>query len=256
VGGSEVTAPILSMLHHKHGHVRLSAIEALGTLGIASAVEPLRSLLSDPLWDVRRAAAETLGRLKDTRGIEALTRTLSDGDADVREAAAIALGNLGERSAIRPLVLALKDSTSGVRRIAAAALSRIDENWSSSPEARAAAEELKSALYDRDSDVRHFVGQLLVGLGTVEPEAAPAPGGAQVSAASMEKRRNLAVSLFLAILCDADRDLRQAAAESLGRLGERRAEPDLIRAMRDPDPDVRSAAEQALQAVAVARVPV
>jgi HEAT repeat protein len=69
----------------------------------------------------------------------------------------------------------------------------------------------------------------------------------------MEKRRKLAVSLFLAILCDPDRDLRQAAAEALGRLGERRAEPALARTLRDPDAVVRSAAEQALQALAEAR---
>jgi HEAT repeat protein len=69
----------------------------------------------------------------------------------------------------------------------------------------------------------------------------------------MEKRRKLAVSLFLAILCDPDRDLRQAAAEALGRLGERRAESGLVRARRDPDADVRSAVERALQALVGAR---
>jgi HEAT repeat protein len=54
------------------------------------------------------------------------------------------------------------------------------------------------------------------------------------------------VTLFLAILCDADRDLRQAAALALGNLGESRAVSALIRALADPDPSVRSAVEQAL----------
>jgi HEAT repeat protein len=241
------------MLHHKNGPVRLSAVEALSHLGVAAAAEPLRSLLNDPMWDVRRAAVETLGRLKDDRAVDALTRTLADKDADVREATAIALGGLSDRRAIGPLVLALKDSTSGVRRIAAAALSRIDENWSASPEARAAVEELKPALYDRDPDVRHFVGQLLVSLGAAEPESAPETTEADMSATTQEKRRKLAVSLFLAILCDPDRDLRQAAAEALGRLGERRAESALARTLRDPDAVVRLAAERALQGLAGAR---
>ena len=249
VGGLEASEPIIGMLHHKNGHVRLAAVEALGSLGVAAAATPLRALLDDPLWDVRRSAVETLGRLKDKKAVEALARTLADNDADVREATAIALGGLSDRRAIGPLVLALKDATSGVRRIAAAALSRIDENWSTSAEARAAVEELKPALYDRDPDVRHFVGQLLVGLGAVEPEASPEPAAAELSASALEKRRKLAVSLFLAILCDPDRDLRQAAAEALGRLGERRAEPALARAMRDPDAVVRSAAGQALHAL-------
>jgi len=114
-------------------------------------------------------------------------------------------------------------------------------------------EDLKPALYDRDPDVRHFVGQLLVSLGAMEPDATPAAEAGQDSVASMEKRRKLASSLFLAILCDSDRDLRQAAAEALGRLGERRAESGLVRALRDSDADVRSAAERALQALAGAR---
>jgi HEAT repeat protein len=243
VGGPEASEPILAMLHHKNGHVRLAAVEAL-----------LRALLEDPMWDVRRAAVETLGRLKDKKAVDPLTRTLADNDADVREATAIALGGLSDHRAIGPLVLALRDSTSGVRRIAAAALSRIDENWSATPEARAAAEELKPALYDRDPEVRHCVEQLLVSLGAMEPEASSEAAIVEVSASSIEKRRKLAVSLFLAILCDADRDLRHAAADALGRLGERRAESALMRTLRDPDTLVRTAAEQALQALAAPRV--
>ena len=111
-------------------------------------------------------------------------------------------------------------------------------------------EELKSGLYDRDPDVRHFVGQLLVSLGAAEPEAAAEPAANEVSASAVEKRRKLAVSLFLAILCDPDSDLRHAAADALGRLGERRAASALERAVRDPDVAVRSAAERALQALA------
>lgn len=249
VGGVEVTRPLIEMLRHKNGHVRLSAVEALGKLGVTEAAEPLRALLADPLWDVRRAVVETLGRLKDSYAVEALTRTLADKDEDVREATAITLGGLSDRRAIGPLVLALKDSTSSVRRIAAAALSRIDENWSASPEAQAAVEDLKPGLYDRDPDVRRFVGQLLVSLGAAEPEAASDNASGELSASTLEKRRKLAVSLFLAILCDRDRDLRQAAADALGRLGEHRAEPALARALRDPDRGVRSAAERALQAI-------
>jgi HEAT repeat protein len=254
VGGLEAGEPIIGMLHHKNGHVRLSAVEALGSLEAPGAADALRALLSDPMWDVRLAAVETLGRLKDDRAVDALTRALTDKDADVREATATALGGMSDRRAIGPLVLALKDSTSSVRRIAAGALSRIDENWSASPEAHAAVEDLKSALYDRDPDVRHFVGQLLVSLGAVEPEAPAEPAASEVSASAVEKRRKLAVSLFLAILCDADRDLRHAAAEALGRLGERRAESALTRALRDPDAGVRSAAERGLQVLAGARV--
>jgi len=254
VGGEQASEPLIGMLQHKNGQVRVAAVEALGSLGVAAAAAPLRALLSDPVWEVRRTAVETLVRLKDEGAVELLTRALADKDSDVREATASALGALSDRRAIGPLVLALKDSTSGVRRIAAAALSRIDENWSASAEARAAVEELKPALYDRDPDVRYFVGQLLVSLGAAEPELTRDTGAEAVSASALEKRRKLAVSLFLAILCDPDRDLRQAAAVALGRLGELRAEPALARTLQDPDATVRSAAERALQLLTAARL--
>jgi HEAT repeat protein len=254
VGSLEASQPIMGMLRHKNGKVRLAAVEALASLGVTSATEPLRALISDPLWDVRRATVETLGRLKDHQAVEALIGTLADQDADVREATAMALGSISDRRAIGPLVLALKDSTSSVRRIVAGALSRIDENWSVSPEARAAVEELRPALYDRDPDVRYLVSQLLISLGAVEPETPVEEAPSELSVSAMEKRRKLAVSLFLAILCDADSDLRQAAAEALGRLGERRAEAALMRALRDPETAVRSAAERGLRELAGAQL--
>jgi HEAT repeat protein len=259
MGGSKVIEPITNMLHHRNGQVRLAAVEAFANLGKAAPAEPLRGLLADPVWDVRRMAAEILGRLRDPGAVESLTKALTDSDADVREASAMALGNLGDRRAIGPLVMTLKDSASGVRRIAAAALARIDEDWSISTEAQAAVEKLRPALNDSDPDVRYFVGQLLHDLGATKPESAPAaaapasPSPARfaaepddVSWSSLEKRRKLAVSLFLAILCDADRDLRLAAAESLGRIGDRRAESALVRALQDEDEGVRTAVQQAL----------
>jgi len=245
LGGSQALSGLIGMLRHQNSQVRATAVEALGRLREESAVGALGPLLNDPVWEVRRETAEALGRIGDDRAVEVLSGALKDEDADVREASAIALGNLGDRRAIGPLVLALRDSTSGVRRIAAAALSRIDCDWGGSPEARAVVNELKSALQDEDSNVRHFVGQLLVGLGIMEPEAAP---GAEVAAlSSPAKRRKLAASLFGAMLCDPDRDLRQAAAEALGRLGDDRAKSALLRAQTDEDAGVRAAAEQALE---------
>jgi HEAT repeat protein len=61
------------------------------------------------------------------------------------------------------------------------------------------------------------------------------------------------VGLFLALLSDADRDLRQAAANALGQLGDGRAESGLSRALGDDDLDVRSACEHALKALQTAR---
>jgi HEAT repeat protein len=148
----------------------------------------------------------------------------------------------------------LKDPTSGVRRIAAAALSRIDENWSMTPEAQGAVEQLKAELHGRDSEVRNFVSKLLVSLGAIEPTsehaiAALTENGASASA----KRKKLAVRLFISVLGDADSDLRLAAAESLGRLGDSHAQSALSRALTDSEAIVREAVEAALKQVHVGR---
>jgi HEAT repeat protein len=255
VGGSQLVQPLLPMLRHQNNQVRAAAVEALGDLRAPEALEPIRHALTDTAWEVRRSAAETLGLLDDSGSVEALTKALNDTDDDVRETAALALGRLRAPSAIGALVTALKDSTSGVRRIAAASLSRIDEHWANSTQAQAAFEKLKPALEDEDAEVRHFVGHLLTGVGAViSPAPTDDPSSPKPSVDATEDRRHkLAVSLFLAILCDANRDLRQAAAEALGRLADRRAEAALVRALGDNDPGVHEAAEQALKLVTTTR---
>ncbi len=251
-GDAQICDTIVGMLRHNDGHVRTVTVEALARLGGARVVDTLKPMLRDPVWDVRRATAAALGKIKDSRAVEALTEVLSDDDADVRETTAIALGSLRDRRAIGPLVKALADSTSGVRRIAAAALSRIDEDWSSTPEAQTAVQELRSSLQEQDSEVRYTVGKLLTSLGVHTPETdVLLPNETPTS--TPEKRRKLAASLLLVTLCDTDPILRQAAVESLGHLGEQRAEPALQRALRDTDVGVRLAAERALEELAQAK---
>jgi HEAT repeat protein len=63
------------------------------------------------------------------------------------------------------------------------------------------------------------------------------------------KRRRMATNLFIALLEDRDRDIRQAAAEALGHLGGERAKQALSRAVSDPDGDVAAATQMALQVV-------
>ena len=247
VGGSDAVAALLPCLRHSHAQVRAEAVRALGLLGATEASIPISLMLDDKEWEVRRAAATALGKLNHPETLERLAQVLDDPDGDVREAAAVALGKTGDRRAVGPLVMALKDEAGGVRRIAAAGLARIDRDWVSLPETRAAAEKLKLAIQDAEPAVRFFVAQLLVNLGEMAPEALQSFSPEEQLASPAIKRKRMGANIFIALLQDRDRDIRQAAAEALGTLGGERAKQALKRATGDPDGDVAAAAQMALQ---------
>lgn len=75
--------------------MRKAAIEALGKLGEAGAVEPLMAALKSPAVDVRKSAAEALGQIGDRRAAEPLKVAFEDRDSNLRRAATDALVALG-----------------------------------------------------------------------------------------------------------------------------------------------------------------
>jgi HEAT repeat protein len=249
VGGKDAVEALTACLSSDVVQLRGSAVSALGKLGAAEATGLICKMLQDKEWEVRREAAEALGKLGNLEGLEPLAKALEDIDADVRETAAMAMGRIGNRRAVTPLVLALKDEVASVRRIAAASLSRIDPDWVSLPETRSAAEPLKLAIQDAEPAVRFFVAQLLVNLGEMSPDAIAGFAPEDQLASPAVKRRRMATNLFVAMLEDRDRDIRQAAAEALGRLGGDRARQALTRAAGDMDGDVAAATQMALQAL-------
>jgi HEAT repeat protein len=249
VGGSEAVIALIPCLRNNHTQIRAEAARALGILGATEASMPIAQMLQDKEWEVRREAATALGKLNNPETLELLAKALDDMDADVREATALALSKTRDRRAVAPLVLALKDESASVRRIAAAGLSRIDPDWISLPETRAAAEKLKLAIQDAEPAVRFFVAQLLVNLGEMSPEALLGFSPEDQMASPATKRRRMATNIFIALLEDRDRDIRQGAAEALGRLGGERANQALLRATGDPDGDVAAATQMALQAI-------
>jgi HEAT repeat protein len=249
VGGKEAVEALTGCLTSNLTQLRAGAVQSLGRLGAAEATGLICKMLLDKDWDVRKEAASALGKLNNLEALDPLTKVLDDVDSDVREAATLALGKIGSRRAVGPLVLALKDEVTSVRRIAAASLSRIDPDWVSLPETRSAAEHLKVAIQDAEPAVRFFVAQLLVNLGELAPDAVAGMAPEDQIASPAIKRRRTATNLFIAMLEDRDRDVRQAAAEALGRLGGDRAKQALTRAGNDPDGDVAAATQMALQAL-------
>jgi HEAT repeat protein len=219
------------------------AAEALGPLGDPRAVEPLVKALGDRNWEVREAAVLALGHYRDARAVDPIVALLSDPDREVREAAARVLEQIGDPRAVGPLVLTLKDAEDTVRQAAGRALTALDPNWESSDAARAVVPQLKAALKDKEYWVRQSAASVLAKIG----ELRPTESDTAMLAQPIYYRRQAAIELLVNTLGDFDRELRIAAAEALGRLGQQVALHPLAQALRDDDVGVRTAAAQALE---------
>jgi len=232
------------MLKHDDHRIRTAAIEAVARFDAQNQAAALRDMLRDTMWDVRCAAADALAKVKDPATVEALAAVLNDQSTDVRTAAAASLGRIGDAQAIGPLVLALKDSESEVRKVAAGALTRIDAKWAESEAARKLAPELRSALGSGDWAVRRAAASVLEQLGGSHAQTVEQPDTEMATPA--RRRQQAVLTTFLNLLQEADGDLRLAAAESLGQLGDARARSPLMTALKDADTAVRRAAAKAL----------
>jgi HEAT repeat protein len=242
-GGSNVVSDLVLLFKHKDANIRAAAIEAAARLDFQNHVDAFRECLKDPMWDVRCAAAAALGKVTDADSVDALVAMLKDPSVDARTAAAAALGSIGDPRAIGPLVLALKDSESETRKMAGAALTRIDTKWAESDAARKLAPELRNALGSGDWAVRRAAAYVLEQLGERQSSTA----SSDTTMATPARRRQVAVlTVFTELLRAVDADLRLAAAEALGRLGDARVRSPLMTALSDEDKSVRLAVAQAL----------
>jgi HEAT repeat protein len=230
--------PVTAALNHQDATVRAAAVHALLPYG-AEAFPALKRCLTDRNWAVRKAAVETLGRTMDARVAESLIPLLQDPDHDVREVNCEALGRLKSRAAITPLVLVLTDSQTAVRQFAAAALRDIDSGWETLPEAHAALPRLKESLKDRDYWVRQSARD------TIRRIEAAEPCGAAMN--PPDEKLNAAMQVLVALLRNPQPDLRLAAAEALGRLENREIAGFLSAALPDEDKWVTQALENSLR---------
>jgi len=239
---------LTQVLHDSCAAVRMAALEALVSLAGNEAVPAALGALHDQHWEVRRAAVEALARLRDPQAAEALAHQVIDQDREVREASIRALALLGDARAVRNLVLVLADPEADLRQAALGTLGKVDPHWETSEAAQQAVPGLRKALASRDYWVRQAAADALRQINALHRPTASAPP----SSAAAAMRRQTAVNALLSALGDWDRDLRQAAAEALGRVADPRAQMPLKLALQDVDPWVQRAAAQSLRALALA----
>ncbi|MCB9546876.1 MAG: HEAT repeat domain-containing protein [Myxococcales bacterium] len=255
--------------------VKVAAANLLGhaRAAAASAVPLLQARLGDQAAEVRAAAARALGRIgPDAKGaVQALAAHIDDADMAVRLWSRQAITALDSEhpASLRGLMVLL-----GNTRLPEAARSQAEEilrSWVEGTPAEVAPvlkEILEETLPGAETEVRWIAlraVRLLAGDGgdlarSITPilletlkdpeatvrEAAVATLAVVGKASGQADRVNQALR---AVLTDADVQVRRAAAEGLGWLGDRVALPSLQKAMDDPAGAVRAAALMALGAV-------
>jgi HEAT repeat protein len=115
----------MPLLQDKIKAVRVDAAEALARIGQA-AVPALLDALRNRDWVVRLHAVEALGKIRSADAVDPLLEVLfNDADTAIRADAVRSLGEIGHARAIEFLLIALKDKE--VRVVAIEALGKIGD---------------------------------------------------------------------------------------------------------------------------------
>jgi HEAT repeat protein len=225
------------------------AVNVLGTIGDARAVEPLIAVLRnsiDPESSLPIHVMESLGKIGDSKAVESLIQILQR--KNKWYAVAIkALGDIGDPMAVWPLVQALNDPNSTMRFLAAEALSEIGD-------ARAV-EPLIKALQDANSTVRISAA---MALGEIGDERAVEALNIALNDSHESIRKEAATALvrignvrnidpYIMDLKSGDWSVRRFAARKLGEIGDVRAKEPLLAVLKDSNWRVSKAAEKALK---------
>ncbi|MFH0799834.1 MAG: HEAT repeat domain-containing protein [Pseudomonadota bacterium] len=210
---------IKAMQESKSWQERAEAADKLGHIAHPSAALPMIAILSDPAEDreVKSVVTRALGRIRDERAIAPLVNGLGLPDPSAGQPLADVLVQFGEK-AVDPLIDALESSEKEMQRFwAARILGALN--------AHRATRALLNALNDHSDKVR--------------TEAALSIGRLQIHEGVSPLGRML--------IEDPVSQVREAAAEALGKIGDDRSLSDLKLALKNYDYTTRRKAMEAME---------
>jgi len=213
------------------------------------ATAQVRGLLRDEDPEVRARACDALARIGDTAGVPLLFDMLGDPSPRVGHAAVAAILALGTTETERLALVAMRSQRASVRRHAIRILGTF--GYSS------AFEPLRDAIADSD---RRIAELAIAALGAIDDtradellaELAASPDDALRSAVMRAAAHRGALKLLTKGIADSDAWVRYYAAQGLGRVEAAdvtELSALLIQRLRDPAPQVRIAAIEALSSL-------
>jgi HEAT repeat protein len=259
IGDTRAVEPLIAALKDEDDDVRGSAAGALGMIGDTRAVEILieslnndDSINNNAAWALgklgdpraveslidalqnqsdkflRREAAEALGNIGDSRAVEKLIGKMNyDNDLDVRRNAVDALGKIGDPRAVRPLIVVLTHYDRNIRSKAAEALEKL--GWQAKDEKEKVAyliakEDWNECVKMGKPAVKPLAGLLWGSHSSVCINSAAALGSIGDPCA--------VEPLVLALNRD-ERNVRSQVIQTLAMIGDKRALPGLVTALKD-----------------------
>jgi HEAT repeat protein len=255
----EATTELVTTLEDPDENVRFHAIEALGRIGAAESVDSLAKIAASDNFFLAFAAIDALSKTDDAR-VAPLMVSLLDQEL-LRPAAVATLAAIGDEDCVPALARALNHPDSDAGPLANALVGvfrRYEDNLGAGSfiieSARdaltdAGRERLIEAINRRDADrvaavtVLGWLGRDALGplVALVGEDEFHAPVGSSLLAIGAD-----AVAPLIEKLQAASSAARIAAADLLGRLGDRRATSSLLEALEDSEADVAAAAAAAL----------
>lgn len=226
---------LIKQLSHDEKEIRIAAVDELVKVG-QHAVSVLLIGLRDPHWMTRANSAYALGKItpKDPLAVTGLVEALRDPEAKVRQYAARSLEEMAtfdgidyaHPTAVPALIDALRDPETGVRRRVATALATIAYGY---PQVVTG---LVKGLRDQKNGVRQHAASIML---------------------NIYAYNSAAVEAFIEALHDEDAEIRAAACLGLRGIdgsSNPLAVVELVKALRDPEADVRQHAAGTLLRIA------
>jgi len=255
----EAVPALVATLEDEDANVRFHAIEALGRLAASAAVEPLTRIAASGDFFLSFPAIDALARTDDPRVAPNLVKLLQN-DL-LRPAVVDTLAALGDEECVAPLVDILNGGSAEAAPVAAA-LDRMRDRYERTFAAGDQIVEMTRAAITRDG-FRHLgeaigrrdtpLAPLVVVYAWMGGDAATVlatlvgePAVRTEAAAGIMAIGRASVSPLMSILAGSERAGRLAAAELLGRLGDRRAVPALCDLLREADAELVARAAAAL----------
>lgn len=246
IGEPKCIPAIVPLLKSSDDKVRVQTASALGRVPHPGCLKALIESLNDPNPEVKKRCAMALGEIGDKRAASALSKLLKDTQTEIKITAAEALGRIGDDQAVPYLIEMCHEDDEAVILKALGALRKIKNPASIEPLTKLLLHE-SSRVRQRAIDVLGQVGDAVVAEqleGLLRNDRSEDVRAAAAKALG-EIRDPGAVDRLIDALHDSF-SVKCRAIVALGEIGEESALASLLAMLKDPAPEVRYHASQAL----------